>query len=84
MATDEAHLSRNDIRAGLLTVLPRLRRFALSLTGSSADADDLVQDACERVLRYGEQLRGHTRVDAWMYGIMRNLWTAASAVSPAE
>ncbi len=64
----------DDIRAGLPALLPRLRRFALSLTGSAVDADDLVQRACERVLRRSDQLRDHTRVDAWIYGIMRNLW----------
>ena len=55
-------------------LLPRLRRFGLALTGSAADADDLVQNACERVLRRGEQLRDHARLDAWIYGIMHHLW----------
>lgn len=63
-----------NIRAGLPALLPRLRRFALSLTGSPTDADELVQRACERVLNRSEQLRDQTRVDAWIYGIMRNLW----------
>jgi RNA polymerase sigma-70 factor (ECF subfamily) len=56
-------------------LVPRLRRFALALTGSRADADDLVQAACERALRRGGQLREQARLDAWLYGIMRNLWT---------
>ncbi len=64
----------NDIRSGLLTLLPRLRRFAMSLTGSAVEADELVQDACERVLRRNDQIRDQTRLDAWMYGILRNLW----------
>ena len=55
-------------------LLPRLRRFGLSLTGSSADADELVQNVCERVLLRSDQLRDRTRMDAWLYGIMRNLW----------
>ena len=54
--------------------MPRLRRFGLALTGTAADADDLVQSACERVLRRGDQLRDQARVDAWIYGIMRHLW----------
>ena len=54
--------------------MPRLRRFGLALTGTAADADDLVQSACERVLRRGDQLRDQARVDAWVYGIMRHLW----------
>lgn len=56
-------------------LVPRLRRFGLALTGSRADADDLVQTACERALRRFGQLRDQTRLDAWLYGIMRNLWT---------
>jgi RNA polymerase sigma-70 factor (ECF subfamily) len=54
--------------------LPRLRRFGLSLTGSKADADELVQATCERVLSRIGQLRDHARLDAWAYGIMRNMW----------
>ena len=63
-----------DLRANLAALLPRLRRFGMALTGSVTDADDLVQNACERVLRRGEQLREQSRLDAWIYGIMRNLW----------
>jgi RNA polymerase sigma-70 factor (ECF subfamily) len=63
-----------DLRPALTALLPRLRRFALALTGSGADADELVQAACERVLRRAGQLRDQSRMDAWIYGIMRNLW----------
>jgi RNA polymerase sigma-70 factor (ECF subfamily) len=55
-------------------VLPRLYRFGQTLTGSVADTQDLVQNTCERALRHADQLREFTRVDAWLYGIMRNLW----------
>ena len=64
----------SDLRQALMAVLPRLRRFGLALTGSVADADDLVQNTCERVLRHSDQLRELKRLDAWLYGIMRNLW----------
>lgn len=63
-----------DVRTVLVALMPRLRRFGLALTGTAADADDLVQNACERVLRRGDQLRDQARVDAWIYGIMRHLW----------
>ena len=63
-----------DLRHALVALLPRLRRFGLALTGSASDADDLVQLSCERVLLRSEQLREHARLDAWLYGIMRNLW----------
>jgi RNA polymerase sigma-70 factor, ECF subfamily len=64
----------NDLRQALTAVLPRLRRFGLTLTGSASDADDLVQNTCERALKYADQLRELARLDAWLYGIMRNLW----------
>lgn len=64
----------SEIRIALTALLPRLRRFGLSLTGSRNDADELVQAACERVLTRGDQLRDKARMDAWVYGIMRNLW----------
>ena len=64
-----------ELRSVLLGLLPRLRRFGIALTGSALDADDLVQDACERALGRSEQLRDRTRVDAWLYGIMRHLWS---------
>ena len=67
-------MASEQFRAALTTLLPRLRRFGLSLTGSSVDADELVQMACERVLLRSEQLREQTRMDAWLYGTMRNLW----------
>jgi RNA polymerase sigma-70 factor, ECF subfamily len=64
----------NDLRKALLAVLPRLHRFGQALTGSVADTQDLVQNTCERALRHGDQLRDFNRLDAWLYGIMRNLW----------
>ena len=63
-----------DLRGNLAALLPRLRRFGLALTGTVAEADDLVQGACERALSRSGQLRDHARLDAWVYGIMRNLW----------
>ncbi|HET6806943.1 MAG TPA: RNA polymerase sigma factor [Frateuria sp.] len=58
----------------LSALLPRLRRFGLALTGSAVEADELVQDACARALQREGQLRDQARLDAWLYGIMRNLW----------
>ncbi len=66
--------SDEDLRSALAPLLPRLRRFGIALTGSAADADELVQTACERALRRSAQLRDRSRLDAWIYGIMRNLW----------
>jgi RNA polymerase sigma-70 factor, ECF subfamily len=64
-----------DLKHALAELMPRLRRFGLALTGSPADADDLVQAAYERALQRSAQLRSESRLDAWVYSIMRNLWT---------
>jgi RNA polymerase sigma-70 factor (ECF subfamily) len=63
-------------RQALTTLLPRLRRFGMTLTGSRTDAEELVQNTCERVLLRAEQLRDQTRMDAWLFGIMRNIWNS--------
>jgi RNA polymerase sigma factor (sigma-70 family) len=58
----------------LLTLLPRLRRFARALARDAGDADDLTQVALERALRARDQWLPGTRLDAWMMRIMRNCW----------
>lgn len=62
----------------LVELLPRLRRFAHSLSGSPADADDLTQATVERAIRSRDQWTQGTRLDSWMYRIMRNLWIDAA------
>lgn len=64
----------DEIRAALTALLPRLRRFARTLTHHDADADDLVQLALERALLRQTQWQPDTRLDSWMFTIMRNAW----------
>jgi RNA polymerase sigma-70 factor, ECF subfamily len=58
----------------LIAVLPRLRRFARGLAGSVAEADDLVQAACERALARQHQFQEGTRFDSWMFRIVQTIW----------
>ena len=58
----------------LTALLPRLRRFAHGLCRNGAEADDLVQATAERAIRSRAQWQPGTRLDAWAYRIMRNLW----------
>jgi RNA polymerase sigma-70 factor, ECF subfamily len=58
----------------LVELVPKLRRFALSLCGNQADADDLVQGACEKALRNQAQFVPGTRMDSWMYRIVQTQW----------
>lgn len=58
----------------LAALLPRLRRFARSITFHREDADDLVQVAMERALGRSEQFTEGTRLDSWMFRIVKNAW----------
>ena len=58
---------------GVLALLPRLRRFAIGLSGNTADGDDLCQMTIERALANREKWQEGTRLDSWMYRIMRNI-----------
>ena len=72
------------LRRTLPRVLPRLRRFARTLTHHEHDADDLAQIAIERALTRAaqwrppaagatpEQIEGAVR--SWMFGIVKNAW----------
>lgn len=62
------------IRADIAAALPRLRRFARALTGQVADADDIVQIALERALTRADQFQPGTKLEAWLFSIVRNAW----------
>jgi RNA polymerase sigma factor (sigma-70 family) len=63
-----------EISERLVALLPRLRRFARSLSRNLHDADDLVQVAVEKALRNLEQFRAGANLASWMFGIMKNAW----------
>lgn len=58
----------------LVALLPRLRRFARNLTRNPHDADDMVQIAIERAITRADQRRLDSRLDGWMFKIVRNAW----------
>jgi RNA polymerase sigma-70 factor, ECF subfamily len=66
--------SLESVREQLIELLPRLRRFARTLARQYDDADDLVQIALERALMRYEQWDPGSRLDSWMFGIIRNAW----------
>lgn len=55
----------------LVAILPRLRRFALGLTRNGAQADDLVQNACEKAITRIDQWEPGTRLDSWVFRIIQ-------------
>ena len=58
----------------IVELLPRLRRLARVLARDMTDADDLVQATVERALIHQDQWRPGTRLDSWMFRIMKNAW----------
>jgi RNA polymerase sigma-70 factor, ECF subfamily len=68
----------------LVAAIPRLRRYALVLTGNHTRADDLVQDtlvrawAKRRLWQVGSDLR------AWLFTIMHNVFVNQRALARRE
>jgi RNA polymerase sigma-70 factor, ECF subfamily len=63
-----------DLRDEIIGMLPRLRRFARSLTRELHDADDLVQITVERALKRADQFHKDSHLAGWLHGILRNAW----------
>ena len=64
----------NDLQKQLLSELPYLRRFARSLCGDAALADDLVQDCAERALKKSHLYDPTRPLRAWLFAILRNIY----------
>jgi RNA polymerase sigma-70 factor (ECF subfamily) len=63
-----------DLGGQLVELLPRLRRFAMVLARTPDAADDLVQAAVTRALERQSQWEPGTRLDRWMFQIMKSVW----------
>jgi RNA polymerase sigma-70 factor (ECF subfamily) len=82
----------NGFEREIVELLPRLRRFGRVLARVPADADDLVQLTVERALTRRGQWQPGTRLDSWMFRIMKNAWIDesrarnrhAAVLAPAE
>lgn len=59
-------------RHELLSLLPSLRAFAVSLAGSKDRADDLLQDTIMRAWAKQESFAMGTNMKAWLFTILRN------------
>ncbi|MGR3513518.1 MAG: RNA polymerase sigma factor [Paracoccaceae bacterium] len=62
----------NDLQEEMLTHLPSLRAFAMSLTRDRTQADDLVQETILRAWAKIDQFEVGTNMRAWMFTILRN------------
>ena len=62
----------NTFKRELLSILPSLRAFAISLVGRHHEADDLVQDTIMKAWAKQEQFEMGTNMKAWLFTILRN------------
>ena len=69
-------MTPEQFKTEMIGLLPRLRRFAMSLTRSAPDADDLLQDACAAALQKWNQYDPTQPLDRWLFRIVRNLWVS--------
>ncbi len=63
----------SDIRRDLVALLPRLRRFALTLAASAGEADDLVREVCARAIQKSHHWKGEGRIESWLFSMMRTV-----------
>ena len=60
------------LRDRMLAAVPKLRAFAISLTGDRDRADDLVQDTLVRAWANMDRFERGTNLEAWLFTILRN------------
>ena len=65
-------MSDMDPKDELVTHLPALRAFALSLTRNRATADDMMQDAVLKAWSNMDKFQRGTNMRAWLFTILRN------------
>src|SRR5262245_65339996 len=66
--------SYDAIVAGLPALLPRLWRYGLILSRDPVVAEDLVQATALRALERSSQFVIGTRLDRWLFSILRSIW----------
>jgi RNA polymerase sigma-70 factor, ECF subfamily len=64
-----------DIRRDLVALLPRLRRFAQTLTGDANAADTLLREVCARVILKSHHWKGECRLESWVFNQIRIGWS---------
>jgi RNA polymerase sigma-70 factor (ECF subfamily) len=62
------------VRDAMLAAVPRLRAFAISLSGNVDRADDLVQEMLLRAIASINSFQPGTNMSAWLFTILRNLF----------
>lgn len=65
---------RPSVRDEMLAAVPKLRAFAISISGNVDRADDLVQETLMRAIANINSFQPGTNMAAWLFTILRNLF----------
>jgi hypothetical protein len=68
----ERMMLQPSVRDVMLAAVPRLRAFAISLSGKGDRADDLVQETLLRAMANINSFKPGTNMTAWLFTILRN------------
>ena len=66
--------AQDDVRGAMLTAVPSLRAFAISLCGDVDRANDLVQETLLRAWSHLDSFEPGTNMSAWLFTILRNVF----------
>lgn len=67
-------MSSEAVRQGLISFLPNLRAFAITLCSDADRADDLVQDTMLKAWNSLDTFQEGTNLRAWLFTILRNTY----------
>jgi RNA polymerase sigma-70 factor (ECF subfamily) len=61
-------------RDQIIALMPRLSAFALCLTGTAEQRDDLVRETYAFAIAHKDRWHPGTQLDSWVLRIAQNLW----------
>ncbi len=74
MTKHEVFAGAGGVKADLVSAIPGLRAFAVSLCGNSDRADDLVQETLVKAWVGMDSFTEGTNLTAWLFTILRNIY----------
>lgn len=72
MASHDMNIHDTNVDKALLVGRSAFLGFLTKRLGNRADAEDVLQEFCIRVLARKDQLRDADRMDAWLYSVLRS------------
>jgi RNA polymerase sigma-70 factor (ECF subfamily) len=69
-------MTSKSFKDDLIALIPRLRSYAIAMTGTTTEADDLVQEALLRAWRFRQAFQPGSNLKAWLFRILRNAFLA--------